>query len=398
MSLIRLDYFSTLVDSSNNISTINDIISFSYKNNTKKNIGGKLYWNEKNKTIHQILEGSSQNIHNLFEKIKRDNRHYNINIVSCNDVTERLFSKWNADTIEPFKNENSINDFHFNSIIGAGGSGMVMMGTKKYNNKKYAIKIISKRRLNTNSLMKIIIERDILLALTHPFLNKLCFTLQDPCNLYIVTPFASRGDLYKCIHEIDIFPELAIFYLSEIVLGLDYLHEKNIIHADIKPENIIIFNDGHVKITDFGVSFYNNNCNKLSGTPIYFAPELILEKIQSKARDIWALGILMYEMFMKVLPWQNTPMKEMYNLITNSNLNISHNNLNTLLHQLLNHNHTTRVDITDVKALFLSLELIDNWDDVFNKTHSPPYIPMINQLNNNKINDFEKSRLTDESF
>ncbi|RHY26274.1 hypothetical protein DYB25_000579 [Aphanomyces astaci] len=98
-------------------------------------------------------------------------------------------------------------------------------------------------------------ERDIMTKVDHPFLVKLKYAFQTPANVYLVMPYIPGGELFHTLHKQGLLLEhTACFYAAEMVLALEYLHGQGIIHRDLKPENILLDADGHVCLTDFGLS------------------------------------------------------------------------------------------------------------------------------------------------
>lgn len=106
------------------------------------------------------------------------------------------------------------------------------------------------------------------------------------------------GELFSHLRRAGRFTnDMTRFYASEIVLAIEYLHSKNIVYRDLKPENLLIGHDGHICLTDFGFAkIIQDRTWTLCGTPEYLAPEVIQSKGHGKAVDWWALGILIFEM------------------------------------------------------------------------------------------------------
>lgn len=123
-------------------------------------------------------------------------------------------------------------------------------------------------------------ERRILSKVNHPFVATLWGAFQDSKNLYIVSSFAEGGELLSLLRKSERFPNLvAKFYAAEVVLAVEYLHGKNIIYCDIKPENILLDCHGHLKLCDFGMAKEIGNITwTLCGTPDYLAPETVAGK------------------------------------------------------------------------------------------------------------------------
>ena len=124
-------------------------------------------------------------------------------------------------------------------------------------------------------------ERYILEAMDHPFIVKLHYAFQTSSKLYLLVDLMPGGELFYLLRRNRKFPEnVARFYAAEILLGLEYLHKRNIIYRDLKPENILIDKDGHLKLTDFGLSKVRFSKEQLAftmcGTPEYIAPEIII--------------------------------------------------------------------------------------------------------------------------
>ena len=162
-----------------------------------------------------------------------------------------------------------------------------------------AVKILSKSQiLKTKQVMHIKAEKDILKMVSHPFLVNLLAYFSDRECLYLVLEYIVGGEFFTHLRLSGRFTEdTARFYAGEIVLAFEYLHSMNVIYRDLKPENLLLDNEGHVKITDFGFAkIVDSRTYTLCGTPDYLAPEIILNKGHGKPVDWWALGVLIYEM------------------------------------------------------------------------------------------------------
>ncbi|KAG0190973.1 cAMP-dependent protein kinase [Apophysomyces sp. BC1034] len=136
-------------------------------------------------------------------------------------------------------------------------------------------------------------EKEILASIRFPFVVDLFCSFQDGVNLYMLLEYVVGGELFTHLRRAGRFTnDMTRFYASEIVLAIEYLHSKDIIYRDLKPENLLVDQQGHIKITDFGFSKkVEDRTWTLCGTPEYLAPEIIQSKGHGKAVDWWALGI-----------------------------------------------------------------------------------------------------------
>lgn len=227
---------------------------------------------------------------------------------SSNESAEEYFSTKES----PFIPE----EFNDISILGSGSFGIVILS--EYKNKTYAIKKLLKRKINADSMSQIMMEKQLLMQMNDPFIIKFCGTFQTHNELCFVTEAIECGDLYNAIYYGEkITHDACVFYTAGIILGLDFIHSKNIAFRDLKPENVMIGENGYPKIIDFGLAKqlpYSkmdefgmvrnySKCHSLCGTPEYLAPEIILGKGYDKYVDIWSLGVMMYEMIFKRTPF-----------------------------------------------------------------------------------------------
>ena len=144
-------------------------------------------------------------------------------------------------------------------------------------------------------------ERDILEKVSNPYIVKLHYAFQTETKLYMFMDFLNGGELFTYLRkEQRLNEERAKLYSAEMIVAIGALHSRDIIYRDLKPENVILDGDGHIKITDFGLSKQGvkktDRTYSFCGTPEYLAPEVIKASGHSWGADWWSLGAILYEM------------------------------------------------------------------------------------------------------
>ena len=219
----------------------------------------------------------------------------------------------------------SLEDFQIIKVIGRGSYGKVCLVQYKKTKELYAMKSLKKDvLLDQDQVESTLVEKKILEKLDYPFLVGMVFCFQTEERIYFIMPFVRGGELFQHLRNCRFFPEEKVkFYSAIIGLSLEYLHTHGIVYRDIKPENILIDEDGYLRLVDFGMAKVlqgDEKATSFCGTPEYLAPEIITGEGHNKSADWWSYGILMYEMFFGIPPFFCDNQEKMYQLITRADL------------------------------------------------------------------------------
>jgi serum/glucocorticoid-regulated kinase 2 len=178
--------------------------------------------------------------------------------------------------------------------------------------------------LDNDQVESTLIEKKILENLNFPFLVGMVWCFQTQERIFFVMPFIQGGELFQLLKTLKKFDENQVkFYAAIIGMSLNYLHNNGIIYRDIKPENILLENDGYLKLVDFGLAKFlkkNERTSSFCGTPEYVAPEIIIGEGHDANADWWSYGILVYEMLFGIPPFFNDNNEKMFDQILNSDV------------------------------------------------------------------------------
>jgi len=285
---------------------------------------------------------------------------------------------------------------------------MVWQVKKKDTGEIYAMKVLKKADIIKQKLIKHInLERDIMVELgNHPFIITLHWAFQTEDKLYFVLDYVNGGSLF---HHLRLhkggFPEERVrFYASEIILALETLHQKNIVYRDLKLENILIDGHGHIRLTDFGLSHKmpkDGNIHSFSGTAAYIAPEIISDAGEGhgKSVDWWSFGVLLHLLFFQEPPfWADDERALLKKIVTDKvqlkNTDKLSPDAISLLRGLLTRDSKYRLgcgpdgtseDTKPIKShpFFSPID----WDLLFQKKYTPPWIPELDGILDNKYSD-----------
>jgi len=207
----------------------------------------------------------------------------------------------------------TMDSFERIKVLGTGSFGQVFLVFRKNDptQKRMAMKVVKKRVVRDfEELEHIRNERQVLGTTNHRFLIKLYHAFQTATQLCFVMEFAQGGEVYTMLAQQTRFPlNRCRFYGAEITCAFEYLHQRQIIYRDLKLENILLAEDGHIKVADFGLCKYLSTpeltTQTFCGTPEYLAPEVIRDENYDDAVDWWSLGVVLHEMIVGRLPFQN---------------------------------------------------------------------------------------------
>ncbi|VDM32545.1 unnamed protein product [Hydatigera taeniaeformis] len=283
-------------------------------------------------------------------------------------------------------------DFELLSVIGQGSFGKVFL-VKKISGKDsqtvYAMKVLKKAVLKVKDRMRSKTERDILAKMKHPFIVSLNYAFQTEGKIYLILEFVKGGDLFSRLAKELMFTEQDVmFYLAEIAVAIDHLHKLGIVYRDLKPENILLTEEGHIKLTDFGLSkeaLYDgidgSKSYSFCGTVEYMAPEIVTRRGHGPAADWWSFGVLMYEMLTGTLPFHADSKKETMSQIMKAKLEMPQMlspGAQGLLRQLFKRTPANRLGYgPDGFKKLQAHEFFQpiNWTDLVNLRITPPFKP-----------------------
>ncbi|KAI9011957.1 kinase-like domain-containing protein [Phycomyces nitens] len=290
----------------------------------------------------------------------------------------------------------TIQDFQFIKVLGKGCMGKVLLVRHLRTSRLLALKAISKEWVIAQGEVEHArMERNILTTIAHirhPFLVKLHHSFQDSSQLFLVLDYHVGGDLATQLAKFTRFtPDRARLYTAEIVLGLQELHGLGILYRDLKPENILLAADGHIVLTDFGLSKQFTTASDgddyrtrtFCGTAEYLSPELLRGEDYAFAVDFWSLGTILFEMLTGVTPFWADTYTVMYNRIMEDPLEFPEDfepvTANFII-GLLERNPADRLGAGPEGPITIrSHPYFDSlcWSDVFYKRTRPPYVPLV---------------------
>ncbi|KAI1328307.1 serine/threonine-protein kinase sck1 [Xylariaceae sp. FL0255] len=284
-------------------------------------------------------------------------------------------------------------DFQILRLIGKGTFGQVYQVRKKDTGRIYAMKVLSKKVIvQKKEVAHTVGERNILVRTAtseSPFIVGLKFSFQTQNDLFLVTDYMSGGELFWHLQKEGRFDEKrAKFYIAELILAIQHLHNNDIVYRDLKPENILLDANGHIALCDFGLSkanlTKNDTTNTFCGTTEYLAPEVLLDESgYTKMVDFWSLGVLVFEMCCGWSPFYAEDTQQMYKNIAFGKVRFPRDTLSqegrNFVKGLLNRNPKHRLGaVDDAEELKRHPFFADvDWNSLMKKVITPPFKPKL---------------------
>ena len=406
-------FLDSIDTNNNNITSLTQTQTEEKNKNKEKVVKNILKKNNQNKiglieTTEKLLpkfqEKANKKNQNKYLKVKNSDNSLNIN---CNITkisyghkknilldslnNSKIVNKTLDDNIpskyelSPKKKE-KINQSNFVCLaqLGKGSFGEVYLVQKIDTKEEYAMKVLRKDKIIGQNLLKYAIaERNVLSLSDNPFIVKLYYAFQSSSKLFLVIEYCPNGDLSKHLSIEKRFSEKrAKFYLCEVLLALEDLHKRDIIFRDLKPDNVVLDEEGHCKLTDFGLSKEGVSDNfyaqSFCGSIAYLAPEMLKKQGHGKAVDWYLLGVLFYEMLVGITPFFTLKKEDIFNNIENAELKIPDfvsKEASELLRRLLERNPNKRLggSIKDAQEIKEHPYFKDvDWNKIYKKEIKPP--------------------------
>ncbi|KAL4433330.1 hypothetical protein ABPG74_017434 [Tetrahymena malaccensis] len=347
----------------------------------------------------QIHDTQQQNVQQMFQKVPKSNNpeiqvenksngvykksSENDNKSSINEKTST--SDESKSSFGAQEEKVGPNDFIVHGLIGKGSFGEVYLVEKKGSQMLYAMKVLHKSKIIRHNLTKYAMtERNVMSLTNHPFIVKLNYAFQTSDKLFLIMDYCPGGDLGEHLQKEKKFSEeLVKIYLAETILALEDLHKRDVIFRDLKPDNIVLDYEGHVKLTDFGLSKegvldHSSGARSFCGSVAYLAPEMLKRCGHGKAVDWYLLGVVMYELLVGIPPYYANNRDELFYNIEKAPLKIPSylsNEARSLLKALLQRNPAKRLgsgkgDAEEIKAHPFFGDV--DWNVVYQRKLKPP--------------------------
>jgi serine/threonine protein kinase len=220
-----------------------------------------------------------------------------------------------------------IGKYNFGQTIGKGSFSLVKVAQNTETRAKFAVKIIPKSNMNTAADMeRFEREVNVVIKMSHPGIIKIHDFLVDDNYFFLIMDFCGGGTLLSQTGVRDINEERAKPLFKQILEAIEYIHSQGIAHRDLKLENVLMDEFGHIKIIDFGFSRFADPGQMFAtpcGSPAYAAPEVVCaEQYDGRMADIWSLGVMLFALITGEFPWKGTNQIQIFNQIKNAKFDV----------------------------------------------------------------------------
>lgn len=314
------------------------------------------------------------------------------------------------------KNRANVTDFKLLKVIGRGAFGEVQLVRHKDTRQVFAMKLLSKFEMIKRSDSAFFWEeRDIMAHANSEWIIALHYAFQDEKFLYMLMDYMPGGDLVNLMSNYDIPEVWAKFYIAEVILALDAIHNMGFIHRDVKPDNMLLDKNGHLKLGDFGTCMKMNKdglvrSDTAVGTPDYISPEVLAsqggEGIYGRECDYWSVGVFLYEMLVGETPFFADSLVGTYGKIMDhrnslqfpDDIEISGNGKKLIMAFLTDHKHRLgRNGIAEIKKHRFFVTDLWDWDTI--RTTVAPVVPELRgDDDTSNFEDINEPDGTNENF
>lgn len=313
------------------------------------------------------------------------------------EVTSKGPENWLEDILR--------SDLELVGMLGRGSFGLVQLMKHKVTKKTYALKQVCKSQVvQLGQQEHVLSEKNVMAQMNHPFIIRLYSTYKDKDYLYFLLEVCLGGELFTLLRAQRLFDEpTARFYAASVVLAFEYMHEKNIVYRDLKPENLLLDTQGYMKIVDFGFAkIVTDRTYTLCGTPDYLAPEVIQGQGHGKGVDWWTLGILIFEMLASYPPFFDEDPMKTYGKIMHGMIEYPRHfskEAVDLISKLLHLKATKRLGVLKGGATLIKEHpwfAGFDWDALVNRQLVAPFVPDVK--NSEDVGNFTELSKGEEEF